>query len=111
MTEQQTKTTKKEDNTELNNAGTERRLFRSKSKQAKVQATTVAETPQKPRKWVQIRLIPIWLRILLVLLLLAGTMILGAIFGYSVLGDGEALHIFRKETWAHIVDIMTGKGA
>ena len=64
-----------------------------------------------PRKqfWVQVRLLPIWLRILLVLLLLAGAAILGAIIGYGYIGDGEPADVLQKETWTHIFDIINGK--
>lgn len=64
-----------------------------------------------PRKqfWVQIRLLPIWLRVVLVLLLLAGAAILGAIIGYGYMGDGVPADVLKKETWIHILDIIKGK--
>lgn len=107
MTEQQTKTTKPQGDVELNKDA-QQHTSRLKFKKGKDKTSSMAKTDQKPRKWVQIRLIPIWLRILLVLLLLVSTVIVGAMFGYSVLGDGEATKIFHKETWTHIVDIMNG---
>jgi len=61
------------------------------------------------RKWVKIRILPIWLRIILVLLLLTGAAILGAIIGYGYLGDGQPSEVLKKETWTHIFDIMNGK--
>ena len=42
----------------------------------------------KQRLWVQIRIIPIWLRIILVLLLLTGAAALGATIGYGISGMG-----------------------
>ncbi|MFS0575863.1 DNA-directed RNA polymerase subunit beta [Sporosarcina sp. 179-K 3D1 HS] len=67
------------------------------------------EQASETRKWVQIRILPIWLRIILVLLLLAGAAILGAMIGYGYLGDGQPSDVLKKETWTHIFDIMNGK--
>lgn len=67
------------------------------------------QTEPKQQFWVQVRLLPIWLRILLVLLLLAGAAILGAIIGYGYIGDGEPMDVLKKETWTHILDIINGK--
>ncbi|MFC0561046.1 DNA-directed RNA polymerase subunit beta [Halalkalibacter alkalisediminis] len=59
---------------------------------------------KKPR----LRLIPIWLRILISLLLIGGSLILGMMFGYGVIGGGEPGEAIRPETWYHIVDIIRG---
>ncbi|MCM3744154.1 DNA-directed RNA polymerase subunit beta [Sporosarcina luteola] len=63
----------------------------------------------KQRLWVQIRLFPIWLRIVIVLLLLAGAAVLGVIIGYGYIGDGQPADALKKETWIHILDIIKGK--
>ncbi|MBD7938692.1 MULTISPECIES: DNA-directed RNA polymerase subunit beta [Cytobacillus] len=55
---------------------------------------------------IRVRLIPIWLRIIIVLVLLVICIIAGATFGYSVLGDGQATDIFKKETWMHMIDLV-----
>lgn len=60
-------------------------------------------------RWVQIRLIPIWLRVVLVLVLIVVAAILGTMVGYSVIGQGKAMDVFKIETWQHIFDIMNGK--
>jgi hypothetical protein len=70
---------------------------------------TQADRPQKKTRWVQIRLIPIWLRILLVLALIVAMAALGAMVGYGVLGDGNAGDALKWETWQHILDIMRGE--
>jgi len=67
------------------------------------------ETAPKKQFWVQIRLLPIWLRIILVLLLLIGAAMFGVMIGYSSLGDGDPSDVFKKETWTHILDIIAGK--
>jgi len=64
---------------------------------------------QREVRWVQIRLIPIWLRIVIVLILVVTAATLGAMVGFSVIGEGNAVDIFKRETWQHIFDIMHGK--
>ncbi|MEC1177723.1 DNA-directed RNA polymerase subunit beta [Metasolibacillus meyeri] len=70
-----------------------------------------AEPNERPRRvrWVQIRLIPIWLRIVLVLALLAGAAIGGVMFGYGFLGGGEPSDALKWSTWQHIFDIIEGQ--
>lgn len=74
----------------------------------KKKKSSETQKEEKPERWVQIRLIPIWLRILLTLLLLVLMAILGLFIGFSVLGDGTPSEIFKKETWTHITDIIQG---
>ena len=64
---------------------------------------------QKEVRWVQIRLIPIWLRIVIILVLLMIAAVVGAMVGYSVIGEGKAMDVFKPATWQHIFDIMNGK--
>ena len=54
-------------------------LIRSTRKERGRQNDQVEETPPKKQSWVQIRILPIWLRVILVLLLLTGAAMLGAI--------------------------------
>lgn len=103
-----------EKQTKLKQQGTEtlgmtRSAMRSsRQKRQRNSAQVEQETPKK-QFWVQIRLLPIWLRIILVLLLLVGTAILGAMIGYGYIGDGETGDVLKKETWIHILDIINGK--
>ncbi|MFP8782991.1 DNA-directed RNA polymerase subunit beta [Planococcus plakortidis] len=69
---------------------------------------TQTEKPQKKTRWVQIRMFPIWLRVLLVIALLVVMAALGAMVGYGVIGDGNAGDALKWETWQHILDIMRG---
>lgn len=69
---------------------------------------TETEQPKKTW-WVQIRLFPIWLRIILVIAILAIALVLGVMVGFGVIGDGKAADALKWETWQHIIDIMTGK--
>lgn len=61
---------------------------------------------KKRRKRPRVRLIPIWLRVIIVLLLIVGIFFVGAMIGYGVIGDGEPTEVFQKETWTKIYDIM-----
>ncbi|MCW1928872.1 DNA-directed RNA polymerase subunit beta [Bhargavaea beijingensis] len=63
---------------------------------------------QEVGRWVQIRLIPIWLRILLFLLGVLIAAMLGVMFGYGVLGDGKASDALKPETWQHILKMING---
>ncbi|WP_237262323.1 DNA-directed RNA polymerase subunit beta [Sporosarcina ureae] len=65
--------------------------------------------PVSEMRWVQVRMIPIWLRLLIVLVLLVLAAIAGTMVGFSVIGDGSVGDVFKKETWTHIFDIMNGK--
>ncbi|MFJ7934328.1 DNA-directed RNA polymerase subunit beta [Sporosarcina sp. NPDC096371] len=84
----------------------ETRSSRKGYKKRNVEKEKVAS---EKRLWVQVRLLPIWLRVLLVLVLLAGAALLGATIGYGYIGDGKPADILQKETWTHILDIMNGK--
>ncbi|RNF40005.1 DNA-directed RNA polymerase subunit beta [Planococcus salinus] len=67
-----------------------------------------AKKESKETWWVQIRLFPIWLRILIVAALLVLAIILGVMIGYGVIGDGSPADALKWETWQHIIDIMSG---
>ncbi|ERN51896.1 DNA-directed RNA polymerase subunit beta [Alkalihalophilus marmarensis] len=60
--------------------------------------------PKKER----IRLIPIWLRLIIVTVLVGGSLLLGIIIGYGVIGDGDVSDALKPETWYHILDMMQG---
>lgn len=59
----------------------------------------------KPKK-IRIRLIPIWLRIVLVLLAIVLAVVIGCLVGYSVIGEGKPSEVFQKDTWSHIFDLV-----
>lgn len=52
------------------------------------------------------RLIPIWLRLLIVAVLLVLSMIAGMIVGYGVIGDGKPMDALKISTWEHLVDLV-----
>ena len=63
----------------------------------------------KQTKWVQIRLFPIWLRVIIIFALLIIAIGTGLTVGYSVLGDGESSEVLKWSTWQHLIDIIKGK--
>jgi hypothetical protein len=79
----------------------------SKRKQHKAEKAEAKE--KKKTWWVQIRLFPIWLRIILVSALIVGAVAAGLIIGYGYIGDGEPKDALKWETWQHILDILNGK--
>ncbi|MEK4698492.1 DNA-directed RNA polymerase subunit beta [Solibacillus sp. FSL R7-0668] len=83
-----------------------RRSFR---KQQETQQPHPEPTNDQPVRWVQLRLIPIWLRIILIAVLFVATAAIGLIIGYSVIGDGDAADTLKWSTWQHLLDIMSGK--
>ncbi|REB08495.1 DNA-directed RNA polymerase subunit beta [Sporosarcina sp. BI001-red] len=81
-----------------------------KTRGKRIEKTESEETTEaKPVRWVQVRILPIYVRVILVIVLLIVASVVGALIGYSILGDGTASGIFQKDTWAHIFDIMSGK--
>ncbi|MER2126647.1 DNA-directed RNA polymerase subunit beta [Solibacillus sp.] len=83
-----------------------RRGFRRKQEQ---QPPTPEPTNDPPVRWVQLRLIPIWLRVILVVALFIAAGAIGITVGYSVLGGGDSADALKWSTWQHLLDIMSGK--
>lgn len=54
----------------------------------------------------KIRLIPIWLRLLIVLLLLFLSLFIGLLIGYGVIGEGDAIDVMKPSTWKHLINIV-----
>ncbi|WP_042350964.1 DNA-directed RNA polymerase subunit beta [Bacillus massiliigorillae] len=64
-----------------------------------------SQQDEKPKK-IRIRLIPIWLRIVIVILAIVFAVTIGCVVGYSVIGEGKPSEVFQKETWSHIFDLV-----
>ena len=79
----------------------------SKRKQHKAEKAQAKEN--KKTWWVQIRLFPIWLRIILVTALIVGAIAAGLTIGYGYVGSGDPKDALKWETWQHILDILNGK--
>ncbi|WP_245829075.1 DNA-directed RNA polymerase subunit beta [Salipaludibacillus agaradhaerens] len=55
----------------------------------------------------RIRLIPIWVRLLIIVIAMVISLVLGAMVGYWLVGDGGApTDVLKPETWYHIYDII-----
>lgn len=79
---------------------------REEMKKAKKAKKIQEGTEQKGKKRIRIRLIPIWIRVLLVLIFMVVSAIVGVIVGYAVIGDGKASDALDKSTWQHIIDLV-----
>ena len=64
-----------------------------------------AKTTQ-PKRRIKVRLLPIWLRLLIIIGLIFIALLAGSLIGYSVIGGGQATDVFKKSTWTHIIDIV-----
>lgn len=80
------------------------------AKKTRRRVKNLSEPPtNQPVGKVRLRLIPIWLRIIIVILLFLVAVIVGLVIGYSVIGDGAASDVLKWETWQHLLDIINGK--
>lgn len=93
------------------NENQEEKLEVNSRKERKRRKKEHTEDEVAPKKtfWVQLRILPIWLRIILFILLLAAVIVIGLRFGYGFIGDGNPADVLKKETWTHILDIIQGK--
>lgn len=64
------------------------------------------EEKASPKQKIRVRLFPIWLRIVVIILVIAVSVLAGAVVGYSVMGNGKATDTFKKDTWMHIVNLI-----
>ncbi|MGM0838442.1 MAG: DNA-directed RNA polymerase subunit beta [Bacillota bacterium] len=81
-----------------------RKAQKNKAIQQKEEAATSEERPKR-LKW-RIRLIPIWLRLIIIVAIMIIAAISGAMFGYGVLGGGSPMDVLDKSTWQHIIDLV-----
>lgn len=77
--------------------------MKEQGKKIKKQATS---EEKKSNRRVRIRLIPIWLRLILIIILFSASLAGGLMVGYGVMGDGKAKDVFKKQTWTHIIDLV-----
>jgi t-SNARE complex subunit (syntaxin) len=78
-------------------------------KASKVKSAQKARKAESTKKRIRIRLIPIWLRIVLLVIFTGVFAALGAVVGYSVLGNGNAGDVLKASTWTHIIDLVEKK--
>jgi hypothetical protein len=77
------------------------------AKDAKADRAEV-ETKSDPQKFkrIRIRLIPVWLRLVLLVVFTFISLTAGAAVGYGILGDGKVADVFKQSTWTHIRDLV-----
>lgn len=103
-----------------NNLNSEQITTREEYKKAKYEELEKLNVEQKQNheqqlaselknKRVRIRLIPIWLRLLLLAVFMFAALMAGAVVGYGVLGGGKATDVFKASTWTHIRDLVEKK--
>ncbi|OLO42429.1 hypothetical protein BTR23_03550 [Alkalihalophilus pseudofirmus] len=63
---------------------------------------------RKKRKKERIRIVPIWLRLFIVILLCGVSLVAGLMVGFGVIGNGTPTEILQRETWEHIMNIISG---
>ncbi len=68
-----------------------------------------AQKELKTFKLLRYRLIPIWLRVLLLVIFTAASLVAGLMIGYGVVGDGNPKDALKKSTWTHIIDLVIEK--
>ncbi len=61
---------------------------------------------QEKKVKVHIRLFPIWLRLLIIIISLAISLMAGVAVGYGIIGGGEVKDAFKETTWTHIIDLV-----
>ena len=82
-------------------------LVKNKNEQAASEPNSRTERKKLDKgQKVRIRLIPLWARIIIVLVLMTMALLGGAMVGYSVMGDGKPMDVFKKSTWTHIGDLV-----
>lgn len=52
------------------------------------------------------RIIPVWLKAVIMLILIVVVTVIGLMIGYGVIGNGEPLAVLKTETWQHIYQIV-----
>jgi hypothetical protein len=63
-------------------------------------------TMRERREKIRVRLIPVWVKVIIVVLLLFVSALAGTIVGYGFIGNGKPSEALQKETWTHILDII-----
>lgn len=81
-------------------------IARAERIQKQNQKTEAVEKRVEKRPIKSTRLIPIWLRLIIVAVLLVISMTAGLMFGYGVIGDGKAFDALKISTWNHLVDLV-----
>lgn len=82
---------------------------REEYKKVKEQERSQTAVLRPKKKHIRARLIPVWLKLLLLIVSCVVFLIAGAMVGFSVVGNGKALDVFKPTTWTHIQDLISKK--
>ena len=80
-----------------------------KEEKTEVKPQKTKDAAPKGKERVRIRLIPIWLRLVLLVVFVFISLMAGAVVGFGVLGGGKAADVFKESTWTHIRDLVDKK--
>jgi len=80
-------------------------LRKIRQEQRTKKETTESDKGRKPKK-IRIRLIPVWAKFLIVIVLIFLFFMIGTMIGYGVLGDGSPRDAWKKSTWDHLFDLV-----
>lgn len=83
-----------------------KQMTREQLRKQNAMKTKRGRISNRPNRKLRIRLLPIWLRLLIVVLLCVVFVLLGAYVGYVVIGGGSSADVFEKSTWSHIGDLV-----
>ncbi|GAE31320.1 DNA-directed RNA polymerase subunit beta [Halalkalibacter hemicellulosilyticus] len=62
------------------------------------------------RKRLRLRVIPIWLRILLSIVLIGGSFLVGLMVGFAIVGNGDnPAEILKPDLWYYLMDMIRGR--
>ncbi|PSL45756.1 DNA-directed RNA polymerase subunit beta [Salsuginibacillus halophilus] len=75
------------------------------------QEDAAAEADEEPKKKAKQkrgrrRILPIWLRLIIVTILFAVSLVIGLIAGYSWFGDAEGYDVLQPSTWQQLLDFI-----
>jgi len=62
--------------------------------------------PKNKKQQMRFRLIPLWLRLIIIMILVSASLLAGIYVGFAILGPGDASEAFKLETWKHILDLV-----
>lgn len=56
----------------------------------------------------RVRLVPIWARLLITLVLFVFSLVAGLLVGYALVGEGDSLHILTLDIWQGLYEFING---
>ncbi|MDG5787284.1 DNA-directed RNA polymerase subunit beta [Evansella sp. AB-P1] len=85
----------------VSKTGMSRKQIRLEKEKAKEKEASV-----KKVKRGRIRIIPVWIRVVFVLALFAGSLIVGVMVGFGIVGEGEPMDVLNRDTWYQLYDLI-----